>query len=229
MNQDNTNVLKLDESSCMMLGKKVGMSHVCDDVSGKQIPLTCLFIPENQIQSVQDHGQKKLITLGCIGSKSLLTNPLIKGFDKNNLKHYSYHRTFQINTQSQSIDVLNRGFIIDLSALTIGSYVDVTADSKGKGFAGVVKKYGHRIKNRSNVSLAHRGHESVGNRRNPGKVIKGRPMSGQMGNKRCTVENLKIYKIDLERSMIFVMGSVPGASSGYVRIRSSLKKKGCVL
>ena len=229
MSKQNLNNV-LDEHSCMILGKKVGMTHAYDEVSGKHIPLTALFIPENQVQSVKNHGIKKLITLGCIGSKRKLTVPLMKFLDKNGLKHYSYSRTFQIDTSKTKVaDNIENSAIIDCSVFKIGAYIDVCGDSRGKGFAGVVKKYGHRIKGRSNVSLAHRGHESIGNRRNPGKVIKGRPMSGQMGNQRRTSENLEIYKIDLEKNMVFVKGSVPGGNCEYVRIRSSVKKKGCVL
>lgn len=228
----NKNILEnvLDEHSCMIVGKKVGMTHVYDDISNQHIPLTALFIPENQVQSIQNHGTKKLIRLGCIGSKRRLTMPLMKYLDKNEFKHYSYSRTFQIDaSKTEHADLIENGHLLDVSIFKIGAYVDIAGDSRGKGFAGVVKRYGHRIKGRSNVSLASRGHESIGNRRNPGKVIKGRPMSGQMGNKRCTAENLQIYKIDAEKSMLFVRGSVPGGNCEYVRIRSSVKKKGCVL
>lgn len=217
------------KNSIMLWGKKMGMSHFYDQDTGNHIPVTALWIPKNQIQMKKIIDNKILLTIGCGGAKGKLNSPLIGFLEKNNLSLFSQRGTFKGDLLKNSLlkDV-NQGDFIDNSLFEKGDYVDTISFSKGKGFAGVVKKYGHRIKGRVSVSLAHRGHQSIGNRTDPGKVAKGRPMPGQMGNERKTTENLVIVNIDRENSVIFVKGSVAGGN-GFVKIRSSLKKQGCVV
>jgi large subunit ribosomal protein L3 len=218
----------LMKNSIMLWGKKMGMTHLYDEETNRHIPITALWIPDNQIQNIAVSVKKILFTIGCVGSKNKLTVPLLGLFEKKNLRPYVQRGTFQADPQKNNdLLSLKEGAILDNTLLNIGDYIDIISTSKGKGFAGVVKKFGHRIKGRSNVSLAHRGHQSIGNRTDPGKVRKGTPMPGQMGDERRTTENLCVVAVDREKSIIFIKGSVAGGK-GYVKIRSALKKKGCI-
>ena len=117
------------------------------------------------------------------------------------------------------------GTLLDASMFEVGTFVDVTADSKGKGFAGVMKRY-----NFAGFERSHGVHEyfrhggSIGTRLTPGHVMKGKKMPGRMGGKQVTVQNLRIAKVELERGLVYVQGGVPGPNGGIVKIRKAVKK-----
>jgi len=105
-----------------------------------------------------------------------------------------------------------------------GQYLDICGTSTGKGFQGVMKRYGFGGQGASHgVSRAHRNAGSIGGCQDPGKVRKGQKMAGRMGNKRVTVQGLQLYKIDLERNLLFVKGAVPGHKGTWVRVTDSIK------
>ncbi len=112
-----------------------------------------------------------------------------------------------------------------VSHFTTGQFVDVTAISIGKGFAGAMKRHNfHGLRATHGVSVSHRSMGSTGNREFPGKVFKGKKMPGRMGGKRVTVENLQILAVDEEKDLIFVKGGIPGAKGGWVILRDAGKK-----
>jgi large subunit ribosomal protein L3 len=105
-----------------------------------------------------------------------------------------------------------------------GQYVDVTGTSIGRGFAGSMKRHNFGgLRASHGVSISHRSHGSTGQRQDPGKVFKGKKMAGHMGNVRVTTQNLKIVKTDVDRGLIMVRGSVPGAKGGWVMLRDAVK------
>jgi large subunit ribosomal protein L3 len=105
-----------------------------------------------------------------------------------------------------------------------GALVDVTGTSKGKGFAGVVKRHHFKMQDATHGnSLSHRAPGSIGQCQTPGRVFKGKKMAGQMGNVKRTIQQLKVVKVDQEKNLIFVKGSVPGKNGGYVKIQPSVK------
>ena len=107
----------------------------------------------------------------------------------------------------------------------IGQYVDVTGTSKGKGYAGVIKRHNFTMQDATHGnSLAHRAHGSIGQCQTPGRVWKGKKMSGHMGNVNKTIQNLKIVKIDGENKLILVKGSIPGPSGSTILIKPAIKK-----
>jgi large subunit ribosomal protein L3 len=106
-----------------------------------------------------------------------------------------------------------------------GQYVDVTANSIGKGFAGVMKRHNFGgLRATHGVSVSHRSHGSTGNRQDPGRTFPGKLMAGHMGAARVTTQNLKIVSVDAERGLILVQGSVPGAAGGYVLVADAKKR-----
>jgi len=102
--------------------------------------------------------------------------------------------------------------------------VDVTGVSKGKGFAGVIKRHNFRMQDATHGnSLSHRAPGSIGQCQTPGRVFKGKKMAGHMGDVRCTTQNLEVVRVDVERNLVLIRGAVPGAKGGHVMIRPSVK------
>jgi len=113
---------------------------------------------------------------------------------------------------------------ITVERFTGGQKVDVTGTSKGKGFAGVVKRYNFRTQDATHGnSLAHRAPGSIGQCQTPGRVFKGKKMAGHMGAERVTTQNLEIVRVDLKRNLLLIRGPVPGAPGGHVLVRPSVK------
>ena len=107
-----------------------------------------------------------------------------------------------------------------------GQHVDITGTSKGKGYAGVIKRHNFAMQDATHGnSLSHRAHGSIGQCQTPGRVWKGKKMSGHMGNATTTVQNLKIVDLDIENSVIYVKGAVPGFNGSELKIKPSVKKK----
>lgn len=116
------------------------------------------------------------------------------------------------------------GKVVDLSIFEVGQRVDVRARSIGKGFQGTIKRHNFRGQRQTHGnSLSHRVPGSIGQNQTPGRVFKGKKMSGHMGNVMCSVQNLEIVRIDVERDLILIKGAVPGAKGGFVTIRPSVK------
>ena len=107
----------------------------------------------------------------------------------------------------------------------VGQFVDITGTSKGKGYAGVIKRHNFSMQDATHGnSLAHRAHGSIGQCQTPGRVWKGKKMSGHMGNVQKTVQNLKIVELDVENNVVYVKGAVPGFNGSEIRIKPSHKK-----
>ena len=115
---------------------------------------------------------------------------------------------------------------ISVDTLAAGELVDVTAVSKGKGFAGVMKRHNFGgLRASHGVSISHRSHGSTGHRQDPGRVFKGKKMAGHLGDERITTQNLKVVSTDVERGLILIEGSVPGAPGGYVLVKDAVKRR----
>ncbi len=112
---------------------------------------------------------------------------------------------------------------VKVSIFQEGEYVDITGISKGKGFAGGMKRWGWAGGGASHGSMSHRRIGSVGQGTSPGRVFKGKTMPGHMGFRRVTVQNLKIIKVDSEHEILLVKGAIPGVKGGYLLIRTSIK------
>ena len=131
----------------------------------------------------------------------------------------------EVRVSAEHAGAFTVGDTLEASMFELGDIVDVIGTSKGKGFQGVVKRHGCKGGPRSHGSMSGRVPGSIGSNTNPGRVLKGVKMPGQMGNSRATVQNLRVEKIDLEHHLLAVRGAVPGPDNGYIIIREALKKR----
>jgi large subunit ribosomal protein L3 len=117
------------------------------------------------------------------------------------------------------------GAEITADHFVFGQFVDVTATSTGKGFAGAMKRWNFRgLRATHGVSISHRSHGSTGGRQDPGKTFKNKKMAGHLGTERVTTLNLRIVELDIERGLILVNGAVPGPAGGWIYVRDAVKK-----
>lgn len=203
-----------------LLAYKVGMISTFDKW-GHMIPLTVLHVDRCQvtrIKTIENDGYSAL-QLGC-GQRSLNTvkNHEIGQFLKANVPPKIDVLEFRIDPEN----VLPLGYMLGVRHFTVGQFIDVQARSKGKGFQGVMKRFGFQGQPASHGnSLTHRHGGSIGANQDPGRVWKHQKMPGHMGNDNITVRKLQVYKIDHDRSLIYIRGSVPGAAGRLVKVFDS--------
>ena len=207
-----------------LLAEKIGMTQIFDK-DGKQIPCTVLKIDEHVVLGSVKHpsGKQKLqLATGDIKENKL--NKARKGFfEKLKLKPKRIVKEFEVDDAG----ILEPKTSLDVTHFVEGQYVDAVATSIGKGFSGVIKRWNFRSQRASHgVSLTHNQAGSTGQCQDPGRVFKGKKMSGQYGNKRVTIQNLLIIKVDQARGILYVKGSVPGADGGQVMLSDAIKYEG---
>ena len=206
-----------------LIGKKIGMTRKFID-SGISIPVTVLFIEKGRIIDVIKKEQRgyDAIRVGFGKIKnSKLTKQMRGVFSKKTTEPKKFLKEFRVDNISE----FKEGNEIGLELFKDQKFVDVTARTIGKGFAGVMKKYNFSGGKASHgVSVSHRAHGSTGQNQDPGKVFKGKKMAGHMGDKMRTIQNLEIIKSEQENSLIFIKGSIPGSKNSYVLIQKPSKK-----
>ena len=205
-----------------LLGKKLGMTQIFDD-RGEVIPVTVIEAGPcyiTQKKTLENDGYTA-VQLGFEEVKPARVNkPELGHLAKSHLPSLRYLREFRVEDHSD----LSEGQKLDASVFEVGDLVDVIGVSKGKGFAGVVKRHhfsgGPRTHGQSDRLRAP---GAIGAGSMPGRIIKGLRMAGRMGNDRVTVQNLEIALVDPERNLLAVKGAVPGARDGLLIIRQSRK------
>jgi large subunit ribosomal protein L3 len=208
-----------------ILGKKVGMTQIFDE-NGEVIPVTVIETGPCYVtqKKTTDKDGYNAIQLGFGEvSEKRLTQPEAGHLKKSGVPSVKYLREFEVADPETYED----GQKIDATVFEVGDRVDVIGTSKGKGFAGVVKRHGFRGGPKTHgQSDRWRAPGSVGAGSTPGRVFKGVRMAGQMGNERVTVQNLKVVLVDADKNLLAVRGSVPGAKNGLVIIREARKSSG---
>jgi large subunit ribosomal protein L3 len=194
---------------------------------GASIAVTVIEVLPNRVTQVKtldtDGYQAVQITLGT-RKRSRVTKPAAGHFAKAGVEPGKGLWEFRISDSDNLGDVV-LGTELKADRFNAGEWVDVTGTSKGKGFAGCIKRWHFAAQDATHGnSLSHRAPGSIGQRQSPGKVFKGKKMSGQMGNVRRTVQNLKVVRVDVQRNLILVSGAVPGAPGTDVIIRPAVKK-----
>ena len=189
---------------------------------GESVPVTAVSVCGNFVagkKTTDKNGYNALLV-----SKTTKSNNLSKSqsefFKKININPGSL-------TEFKSDDIENYEIGAHLTAdmFEVGQYVDVTGTSKGKGYAGVIKRHNFSMQDATHGnSLAHRAHGSIGQCQTPGRVWKGKKMSGHMGNVQKTVQSLKIVDMDVANNVIYIKGAVPGFNGSEVKIKPSIKK-----
>jgi len=207
-----------------LVGRKRGMTRVFTE-AGSSIPVTVVEVSPNritQIRSVEQDGYSAIqVTCGSRRT-SLVNRPAAGHYAKAGVEAGEGLWEFRLDGDDQSDFEI--GAEISVDRFEAGQKVDVTGTSKGKGFAGVIKRHNFRMQDATHGnSLSHRAPGSIGQCQTPGRVFKGKKMAGQMGDERVTTLNLEVVRVDAERNLILIRGAVPGAPGGHVFVRPSIK------
>ena len=207
-----------------LVGRKAGMTRVFTE-AGDSLPVTVIEALPNRIVQVKDSkadGYRAIqVTFGTRRS-SRLSKPVAGHYAKPGVLPGARLVEFRL-AEGEGED-LQTGTELKVDLFKEGQIVDVAGATIGKGFAGVMKRHGFAGGMASHgASVVHRSPGSIGQRQTPGRVLPGKRMAGRMGNVNRTVENLKVVQVDLERNLLLVSGSVPGAPGGRVVVRPSVK------
>ena len=205
-----------------LIGKKIGMTREFFD-SGISIPVTVLYVEKGRIIDVITK-EKRGYNAVQVGFGKIKTSKLKKSmkgvFAKKSTEPRKILKEFRIDNVSD----YKEGNEIGLEILKDQKFVDVTAKTIGKGFAGVMKRHNFAgLRASHGVSVSHRAHGSTGQNQDPGKVFKGKKMAGHMGDKFRTVQNLEIIKSDIENNLLYLKGSIPGYKNTEVLVKKAVK------
>lgn len=206
-----------------LIGRKIEMSQVFDSNNGNVIPVTIVeagpcVVVQKKTQNKEGYNSLQLGFKDVKGTK--INKPLSGHFKEASVKFKRYLREFRIS----DIDNYEVGQEFKVDVFKEGDYVDVSGISKGKGFAGVVKRYGWKGGKASHGSMFHRAPGSLGQSSEPSRVHKGHGLPGRMGGKYMTTQNLKVIKVDLKQNRLFIKGAVPGRRGGLLTIKKAIKK-----
>lgn len=207
-----------------VIGRKCGMTRIFTE-SGASVPVTVIEVEPNrvtQVKSVDTDGYGALqVTVGNRRA-TRVSKPMAGHFAKAGVEAGRGVWEFRLNEgESTQLQV---GAEIRADMFAPGQKVDVTGVTIGKGFAGTVKRYNFATQDATHGnSLSHRAPGSIGQNQSPGRVFKGKRMSGQMGNVQRTAQNLEVVRVDTERNLLLVKGAVPGAKGGNLAIRPAVK------
>ena len=204
-----------------ILATKVGMTQIFNE-DGVLTPVTVLLAGPcvvTQVKTAENDGYNA-VQVGFVDKRAKLVSKPLKGhFDKAGVSYKRYVREFKFENASE-YSVKDE---IKADIFATGDKIDVTAISKGKGFQGAIKRHGQSRGPMAHGSKFHRHAGYNGSCSDPSKVFKGKKMPGQMGNKRVTIQNLEIVKVDAENNLILVKGAVPGPKKSLVTIKETVK------
>lgn len=206
-----------------IIGRKIGMTQLFDD-NGNVVPVTvieagpCTVVQKKTVET--DGYNAVQMGFGDVSEKHV-TKPAKGHFDKAGVAPKKVLREFRLD----NVDSLNVKDIIKADVFAVGDRVDVVGISKGKGYAGVIKRWNqHRLKMTHGTGPVHREVGSMGANSDPSRVFKGKKMAGHLGAERVTIQNLDVVKVDAENNLIAVKGAIPGPKGGIVTITDSVKK-----
>ena len=207
-----------------IFGKKIRMTKFFDE-NGLEVPVTAVQAgpcPVVQVKTEASDGYRAIqIGFDASKRKKSVNKPQGGHFEKASVEPTRYLRELRVSDSEDHKpgDVLRAGLFEE------GDWVDVTGTSKGKGFAGGIKRHGWRGGKASHGSMFHRGPGSIGQSSYPSRVIKGKNLPGRMGSDRVTIQGLQVVRVDPENNLLYIKGSVPGANGGLLLIRNSVKRK----
>ena len=207
-----------------LIGKKSGMTRVFSD-SGSTVPVTVIEVEPNRITQVKtdnsDGYSAIQVTTGSV-KQNAVSKPKAGHFAKSNIKAGRGLWEFRLHGDEEEQAQL--GDEIGVEQFEVGQRVDIQGISKGKGYAGTIKRWNFAGQDNSHGnSISHRAPGSIGQCQTPGRVFKGKKMAGHLGNVKVTTQNLEIVRVDAERNLLLVKGAVPGPAGGDVHIRPAIK------
>ncbi|MCK4776817.1 MAG: 50S ribosomal protein L3 [Actinomycetia bacterium] len=208
-----------------LLGKKIGMMQIFEN--DLTIPVTVIEAGPcmvTQIKTDNTDGYNAMQIGFWEVKENYLNKPLHVMFEKIKQKPLKYLR--EVRLGKEEVKNYEIGQEIKVEIFSEGEKVDISGISKGKGFAGPVKRWGFRGFPRSHGSRYHRAAGSIGASATPSRVFKGKKMPGQLGNEKVTQQNLEIVKVLLDKNLLLIKGATPGSNGGILYIKSSVKQKG---
>jgi large subunit ribosomal protein L3 len=205
-----------------LLGKKLGMTRLFDEKAGSMIPVTVIDVTGNTVLQVKSP-EKDGYTAVQVGfddqKEQRVSKPDLGRFKKAGSAPKRFVQEFRLTEGTGAVET-HPG----LETFSVGQWVDVIGESKGRGFQGAVKRHGFGGLKMTHGSMMHRRTGAIGCRSTPGRVWKNQKMPGHMGTDRITVQNLKIVAVRPEDGVILVSGAVPGSKGGYITVRPAKKK-----
>jgi len=206
-----------------LIAQKLGMTRIFTE-DGAHVPVTVLGLQNCQVvgQRTQDKDGYTALQLGAGTAKAKNTAKAQRAqFGAAKVEIKRHVAEFRVDADN----LIEVGATMQADHFAEGQLVDVTGISIGKGFAGGMKRWNFGgLRASHGVSVSHRSHGSTGQRQDPGKVFKNKKMAGHLGQERVTTQNVKVVKTDVERGLIMVQGSVPGAKGGWIQIKDAVKK-----
>ena len=208
-----------------LLGRKIGMTRVFT-ADGASVPVSVVEVHPNrvsQIKTIEVDGYHAIQLTGGTKKASKVNKPLAGHLAKAEIEAGNMINEFSVNSE----DEFKMGQVISVAEVfTVGQFVDVTGTTKGKGFAGTVKRHNFRTQDATHGnSRSHRVPGSIGQNQTPGRVFKGKKMAGHLGNARCTVQSLELVRVDTDRNLLLIKGAIPGAPGSRVEIKPAAKKQ----
>ena len=204
-----------------IIGKKIGMTQIFGE-KGEVIPVTvieagpCTVV---QVKTTETDGYNAVkLGFGEV-NKRRLTKPQEGQFKKLKLEPKKHLREFRVD----DVAAYAVGNEVKVDTFATGDMVDIQGTSKGKGFQGVIKRHGQHRGPMGHGSMYHRRPGSMGSTSTPGRVFKGKKLPGHMGHKTVTIQNLEVVRVDLDKNVILVKGSIPGAKNSIVKIKDTVK------
>ena len=220
-NRSQCEVLKMATG---IVGRKRGMTRVFTE-DGASIPVTVIEAQPNritQVKTVETDGYRALQVTAGSKKPSRVSKPQAGHFAKAKVEAGDLLTEIRLSDSDEA--EYQVGSTLEVETFAVGQKVDVIGTSIGKGFAGTVKRHNFRTQDATHGnSLAHRAPGSIGQNQTPGRVFKGKKMSGHMGNVRRTVQNLEVVRVDPERHLLLIKGAVPGHRDGHVYVRPAVK------
>ena len=207
-----------------LVGRKIGMTRVFTE-DGAAVPVTVIEVEPNrvtQLKSEDSDGYRALQVTTGSRRAARVTKPLAGHYARAGVE--AGRGLWEFRLDGAEGDGIEVGAEIKVDIFEDGQKVDVSGTSIGKGFQGGVKRHHFRTQDATHGnSLAHRAPGSIGQNQTPGRVFKGKKMAGHMGSVRCTTQSLEVVRVDAERNLLLIKGSVPGAKGGDVIVRPAIK------
>lgn len=202
-------------------GKKLGMTQIFDE-NGLAIPVTVIEVDPCVVikkKTVETDGYNAIqVATGEVKEKHL-TKPEKGQFDKVKLAYKKFIKELRLD----NVDSINVGDELKADVFSAGEFVDVQGISKAKGFQGVIKRHGQHIGPKGHGSMYHRRPGSMGPTSSPGRVFPGKKLPGQTGKETITVQHLEVVRVDMDKNVLLIKGSVPGRKNALVRVKDSVK------
>lgn len=207
-----------------LVGRKRGMTRVFTE-EGMSVPVTVIEVKPNRVTQVKtteiDGYRSVQVTTGSRRA-SLVNKPVAGHYAKSGVE--AGEGLWELRLGDGEGEDLETGSELKVDMFEAGEMVDVTGTSKGKGFAGVIKRHNFAMQDATHGnSLSHRAPGSIGQCQTPGRVFKGKKMAGHMGVEKVTTQNLEVIRVDAARNLLLIKGAVPGAAGGIVMIRPAVK------